>query len=51
MTEVIFLLLSQALKVEQTHEYLDRFMASQTVGRYVVNVRGSFLWFYNWVFR
>ena len=30
----------EEITLEQTPEYLDRFMASQTVGRYVVNVRG-----------
>ncbi len=34
----------EEITLEQTPEYLDRFMASKTVGRYVVNVRG-------WVFR
>ncbi|MBO1531994.1 YhdH/YhfP family quinone oxidoreductase [Psychrobacter sp. F1192] len=31
---------AEEITLEQTPEYLDRFMASQTVGRYVVNVRG-----------
>ncbi|OLF41057.1 hypothetical protein [Psychrobacter sp. Rd 27.2] len=31
---------AEEITLEQTSEYLDRFMASQTVGRYVVNVRG-----------
>ena len=30
----------EEITLEQTPEYLDRFMASMTVGRYVVNVRG-----------
>ncbi|WP_435949959.1 oxidoreductase [Psychrobacter sp. DM8] len=30
----------EEITLEQTPEYLDRFMASQTVGRYVVNVKG-----------
>lgn len=30
----------EEITLEQTPEYLDRFMASKTVGRYVVNVRG-----------
>lgn len=30
----------EEITLEQVPEYLDRFMASQTVGRYVVNVRG-----------
>jgi alcohol dehydrogenase len=30
----------EEITLEQTPDYLDRFMASQTVGRYVVNVRG-----------
>ena len=30
----------EEISLEQTPEYLDRFIASQTVGRYVVNVRG-----------
>ena len=30
----------EEITLEQTPEYLDRFMAGQTVGRYVVNVRG-----------
>ncbi|WP_367110677.1 hypothetical protein [uncultured Psychrobacter sp.] len=30
----------EEITLEQTFEYLDRFMASQTVGRYVVNVQG-----------
>ncbi|WP_201589863.1 YhdH/YhfP family quinone oxidoreductase [Psychrobacter pulmonis] len=30
----------EEITLEQTPEYLDRFMASQTVGRYVVNVQG-----------
>ena len=31
---------AEEITLEQTPEYLDRFMASKTVGRYVVNVRG-----------
>ena len=31
---------AEEITLEQTPEYLERFMASQTVGRYVVNVRG-----------
>lgn len=30
----------EEITLEQTPEYLDRFMAGKTVGRYVVNVRG-----------
>ena len=30
----------EEITLEQTPEYLDRFIASKTVGRYVVNVRG-----------
>ena len=30
----------EEITLEQTPEYLDRFMASKTVGRYVVNVKG-----------
>ena len=30
----------EEITLEQTPEYLDRFMASKTVGCYVVNVRG-----------
>ena len=31
---------AEEITLEQTPEYLDRFMASKTVGRYVVNVKG-----------
>ena len=31
---------AEEITLEQTPEYLDRFMASKTVGRYVVNVQG-----------
>ena len=31
---------AEEITLEQTPEYLDRFIASKTVGRYVVNVRG-----------
>ena len=31
---------AEEITLEQTPEYLDRFMTSKTVGRYVVNVRG-----------
>jgi alcohol dehydrogenase len=30
----------EEITLEQTPEYLDRFIASKVVGRYVVNVRG-----------
>ncbi|WP_352339437.1 hypothetical protein [Psychrobacter sp. 16-MNA-CIBAN-0192] len=30
----------EEITLEQTPEYLERFMASKTVGRYVVNVKG-----------
>ena len=30
----------EEITLEQTPEYLDRFMSSKVVGRYVVNVRG-----------
>ena len=30
----------EEISLEQTPEYLDRFMSSKVVGRYVVNVKG-----------
>ena len=31
---------AEEITLEQTPEYLDRFISSKVVGRYVVNVRG-----------